>query len=124
MNAKQAVVKLASLAQETRLRIFRLLVEAGSDGLNASAIAEALDLAPATLSFHVAHLARAGLVNARQESRFIYYSVKYSAMDNLIAFLSQNCCQGKACLPKTAAVNATEKRRRVAKNSASLARMK
>ena len=115
MNAKQAVVKLASLAQETRLRIFRLLVEAGKDGLNASAIAEALDLAPATLSFHVAHLARAGLVNARQESRFIYYSVKYSAMDNLIAYLSQNCCQGKACLPKTASINTAEKRRRVAK---------
>ena len=115
MNAKQAVVKLASLAQETRLRIFRLLVEAGKDGLNASAIAEALDIAPATLSFHVAHLARAGLVNARQESRFIYYSVKYSAMDNLIAYLSQNCCQGKACLPKTASINTAEKRRRVAK---------
>ena len=115
MNAKQAVVKLASLAQETRLRIFRLLVEAGKDGLNASAIAEALELAPATLSFHVAHLARAGLVNARQESRFIFYSVKYSAMDDLIAYLSQNCCQGKACLPKTAAINTAEKRRRVAK---------
>ena len=98
-----------------RLRIFRLLVEAGKDGLNASAIAEALELAPATLSFHVAHLARAGLVNARQESRFIFYSVKYSAMDDLIAYLSQNCCQGKACLPKTAAINTAEKRRRVAK---------
>ncbi|MGC2458265.1 MAG: metalloregulator ArsR/SmtB family transcription factor [Gallionellaceae bacterium] len=117
MNAKQAVVKLASLAQETRLRIFRLLVETGSDGLNASAIADALDLAPATLSFHVAHLARAGLVNARQESRFIFYSVKYSAMDDLIAYLSQNCCQGKACLPKTAAINSGEKRRRVAKKA-------
>lgn len=117
MNAKQAVVKLASLAQETRLRIFRLLVETGSHGLNASAIANALDLAPATLSFHVAHLARAGLVNARQESRFIFYSVKYSAMDDLIAYLSQNCCQGKACLTKTAAINSGEKRRRVAKKA-------
>ena len=77
MDAKQAVVKLASLAQETRLRIFRLLVETGKDGMNASAIAEALELAPATLSFHVAHLTRSGLVNARQESRFIYYSVKW-----------------------------------------------
>ncbi len=119
MNTKQAVVKLASLAQETRLRIFRLLVEAGKDGINASAIAEALDLAPATLSFHVAHLARAGLVNARQESRFIFYSVKYSSMDDLIAFLSQNCCQGNACLPKTAAANSTEKPRRVAKKAVS-----
>ncbi len=115
MNAKQAVAKLASLAQETRLRIFRLLVETGKEGMNASAIAEFLDIPPATLSFHVAHLARAGLVNARQESRFIYYSVKYSAMDDLIAYLSQNCCQGMACLPKTAAINTAEKRQRVAK---------
>jgi len=115
MNGKQAVVKLASLAQETRLRIFRLLVETGKDGLNASAIAEALDLAPATLSFHVAHLARAGLVVARHESRFIFYSVKYAVMDDLIAYLSQNCCQGNACLPKTAAINTSEKRRGVAK---------
>ena len=112
MNAKQAVVKLASLAQETRLRIFRLLVETGKEGMNASAIAEVLKIPPATLSFHVAHLARAGLVNARQESRFIYYSVSYSDMDDLIAYLAKNCCQGNACLPKTASVNSTEKRRK------------
>jgi DNA-binding transcriptional ArsR family regulator len=111
MNTKQAVAKLASLAQETRLRIFRLLVEIGSEGLNASAIAEALELAPATLSFHIAHLARSGLVNARQESRFIFYSVEYTAMDDLIAFLSQNCCKGNACLPKTAAINSPQKRK-------------
>jgi len=109
MNEKQAVTKLASLAQETRLRIFRLLVEAGSGGLNASAIAESLGLAPATLSFHVAHLARAGLLNARQKSRFIYYSVEYSAMDDLLAYLSQNCCQGNACLPKTSGTAIDEK---------------
>jgi DNA-binding transcriptional ArsR family regulator len=117
MNAKQAVVKLASLAQETRLRIFRLLVETGKEGMNASAIAEFLDIPPATLSFHVAHLSRAGLVNARQESRFIFYSVKYSAMDDLIAYLSQNCCQGMACLPKTVAANSNEKQRQVAKKT-------
>jgi ArsR family transcriptional regulator len=119
MKSKQAVEKLASLAQETRLRIFKLLVEAGKEGVNASAIAEALDLAPATFSFHVAHLTRAGLVNARQKSRFIYYSVKYSAMDDLIAYLSQNCCQGSACLPKTAAVSSAEKPRKVVKKIAS-----
>ncbi len=103
-DVKQAVEKLAALAQESRLRIFRLLVEAGQDGLNATAIAEALDLAPATLSFHVAHLARAGLVNARQESRFIFYSANYAAMDDLISYLAKDCCQGTACLPKTAAI--------------------
>lgn len=118
MDTRQAVDKLAALAQETRLRIFRLLVETGDEGLNASAIADALDLPPATLSFHVAHLARAGLVQARQESRFIFYSASYDAMDDLIAYLAKNCCQGKACLPKTAAVNSKGKTRRlVGKNN-------
>jgi DNA-binding transcriptional ArsR family regulator len=111
MKVEQAVDKLAALAQETRLKIFRLLVEAGDAGLNAGTIAEALDLAPATLSFHVAQLNRAGLVNARQESRFIYYSAAYPAMDDLIAYLTDNCCQGKACLPKTAAVGTAARRR-------------
>lgn len=117
MDAKQAVEKFAALAQETRLRIFRLLVEAGEQGLNATAIAEALDLAPATLSFHVAQLTRAGLVDARQESRFIFYSANFAAMDDLIAYLARNCCQGgKACLPKTALVN-FKKRRTPAKKT-------
>ncbi len=119
MDAKQAVDKFSALAQETRLGIFRLLVEAGNEGLNATAIADALGLAPATLSFHVAHLARAGMVNARQESRFIFYSASYAAMDDLIAYLAQNCCQGsKICLPKTVAVNSIKKRRTPAKEAA------
>ncbi len=117
MDTRQAVAKLAALAQETRLRIFRLLVEAGAEGQNATAIADALGLPPATLSFHVAHLARAGLVQARQESRFIFYSASYDAMDDLIAYLAQNCCQGNACLPKTAAVNSKGNRRRLISNS-------
>ncbi len=116
MDTRQAVAKLAALAQETRLRIFRLLVEAGAEGQNATAIADALGLPPATLSFHVAHLARAGLVQARQESRFIFYSASYDAMDDLIAYLAQNCCQGNACLPKAAAVNAKGKNRRSVSN--------
>jgi DNA-binding transcriptional ArsR family regulator len=111
----QAVDKLAALAQETRLRIFRLLVEAGQAGMNAGAIAEALELAPATLSFHVAHLARAELVIARQESRFIYYSASFPAMDELIAYLTDNCCQGGGqCLPKTAAAATSTRSRRKA----------
>jgi DNA-binding transcriptional ArsR family regulator len=118
MDNKQAVDKFAALAQETRLKIFRLLVEAGEVGVNAGAIAEALELAPATLSFHVAQLARAGLVEARQESRFIYYSANYGAMDDLIAYLARNCCQGGTCLPKTAAVDTVAKRRRLAKSKA------
>ncbi len=116
-DVKQALDKLTALAQESRLRIFRLLVEVGEEGLNATAIADALELPPATLSFHVAHLARAGLVNARQESRFIFYSANYSSMDDLIAYLAKNCCQGEACLPKTAAVNAALKPRRTVKQT-------
>ncbi|MDK9724363.1 MAG: metalloregulator ArsR/SmtB family transcription factor [Sterolibacteriaceae bacterium MAG5] len=115
METAQAVEKLAALAQETRLRIFRLLVEAGPDGMNAGAIAEAVGVPAATLSFHVAQLVRAGLVSARQESRFIFYSASYASMDDLIAYLTDNCCQGGGqCLPKTAAVATTAKRRRKA----------
>ena len=112
MQTTEAVDKLAALAQETRLRIFRLLIEQGPQGLHAGAIAEALALPPATLSFHVAHLVRAGLVGARQEGRFIFYAAGFAAMDDLIAFLTDNCCQGGQCLPKTAAAATTAKRRR------------
>ena len=105
METNTAVQSLAALAQETRLSIFRLLVEAGPDGLNAGAIAEAVGVPAATLSFHVAQLARAALVTSRQESRFIFYAANFSVMDELIAYLTDNCCQGGQCLPKTAAVN-------------------
>jgi len=106
-----AVDCLAALGHETRLAIFRLLVQAGPEGVNAGAIGEKLDLAPATLSFHLAHLSRVGLITGRQESRFIYYAADYAAMDDLIAYLTDNCCSGGACLPKTAAVGTTRKRR-------------
>ena len=112
MQTTEAVDKLAALAQETRLRIFRLLIEQGPQGLHAGAIAEALALPPATLSFHVAHLVRAGLVGARQEGRFIFYAAGFAAMDDLIAFLTDNCCQGGGqCLPKTAAAASSTRSR-------------
>jgi ArsR family transcriptional regulator, arsenate/arsenite/antimonite-responsive transcriptional repressor len=111
MNNALAVEKLAALAQETRLAIFRLLVEAGPEGMNAGAIAEAVGVPAATLSFHIAQLARAGLVTSRQESRFIYYSTNFAAMDDLIAYLTDNCCHGGQCLPKTQKVATTAKRR-------------
>lgn len=115
MDTRQAVDKLAALAQETRLKIFRLLVTAGPEGMNAGAIAEALGVPAPTLSFHIAHLARAGLVNSRQESRFIFYSANFAAMDDMLAFLTDNCCQGEGqCLPRTAAISTTTKRRRKA----------
>lgn len=117
MELIAATQSLAALAQETRLAIFRLLVQAGPDGMNAGAIAEAVGVPAATLSFHVAQLARAGLVTARQESRFIFYSANFASMDELIAFLTDNCCQGGQCLPKTAAASTIAKRRRAAGRS-------
>lgn len=112
MNLADAVSTFAALAQQTRLAVFRLLVEAGHAGMNAGAIAARLGLPPATLSFHIAHLERAGLVKARQQSRFIYYSANFAAIDDLIAFLAENCCQGGGhCLPKAATTTAARSSR-------------
>ena len=109
METLSVAESLAALGHETRLAIFRALVQAGPEGLKAGAVGEALGLAPATLSFHLAHLSRVGLIRGRQESRFIFYSADYSAMGELIAFLTDNCCQGKACLPVSACAETTEK---------------
>lgn len=94
MKATQAVHALGALAQETRLDVFRLLVKAGPAGLAAGKIGATLDVAPATLSFHLKELAQAGLVQARQENRFIYYSADFERMNGLLVFLTQNCCEG------------------------------
>ncbi len=115
METLNAAEILAALGHESRLAIFRLLVEAGPEGINASAIGEQLGIPNATLSFHLSHLSRVGLIKGERESRFIHYSAEYGTMDELIAFLTHNCCQGNACLPKAGACNTTEKRR--AKNS-------
>jgi ArsR family transcriptional regulator, arsenate/arsenite/antimonite-responsive transcriptional repressor len=114
MEITIASERLAALGHETRLAIFRLLVQAGPEGLNAGLIGEQLQIAPATLSFHLAHLTRAGLISGRQESRFIFYAASYATMDELIAYLTENCCQGGQCLPRTAAAATTEKRRKAA----------
>jgi ArsR family transcriptional regulator, arsenate/arsenite/antimonite-responsive transcriptional repressor len=94
METKTAVVALSALAQETRLSIFRMLVEAGPQGVAAGRISEALDVPPATLSFHLKELAHAGLTSSRQQGRFIYYSADFGHMAALMSFLTQNCCQG------------------------------
>ena len=94
MEIKSAVTALAALAQETRLSIFRLLVEAGPQGISAGRIGEMLQVPAATLSFHLKELARAGLVSSRQERQFIYYAVDFERMAELMTFLTQNCCQG------------------------------
>jgi DNA-binding transcriptional ArsR family regulator len=94
MEIKTAVPALAALAQETRLAIFRLLIEAGRDGESVGRIGETLKVPGATLSFHLKELARAGLVTSRQERQFIYYTVDFERMAELMTFLTQNCCQG------------------------------
>lgn len=111
MDTLIAAEILAALGHESRLAIFRRLIEAGPDGVNATAIGEQLGIPNATLSFHLAHLSRVGLIRGERESRYIRYSAEYATMDELIAFLTQNCCQGKQCLPKTQAVATTSKRR-------------
>lgn len=94
MDIKQAITALAALAQETRLSIFRLLIEAGPEGIAAGRIAEELNVPGATLSFHLKELQRAGLIASRQESRFIYYTADFERMAALMTFLTQNCCRG------------------------------
>ena len=111
METLNAAELLAALGHESRLAIFRLLVEAGPSGIHASAIGERLGMAPATLSFHLAHLSRVGLISGTREQRYIHYAANYPVMDDLIAFLTRNCCQGESCLPQTACCDTLEKRR-------------
>jgi ArsR family transcriptional regulator, arsenate/arsenite/antimonite-responsive transcriptional repressor len=98
MDNKLAVSLLSSIAQEARLEIFRLLVQAGPGGLAAGVIAERLAIPTSTLSFHLKELTHAGLAEPKQQGRFIYYSANYKAMENLLAYLTENCCAGQqAC---------------------------
>ena len=94
METKNVLTALAALAQESRLAVFRLLVQTGPDGLAASRIAEKLDLPASSLSFHLKELSHAGLVTSRQESRFIYYMADFAQMAVLMTFLTRNCCKG------------------------------
>jgi len=103
METSSAARVLSALSHEHRLGVFRLLVEAGPAGRPAGKIADALGLAPPTLSFHLAQLSNAGLVRARQAGRFIHYSADFDAMSALVAFLTENCCGGNPCGPQPAA---------------------
>ncbi len=94
MNQTQAVNALAALAQHMRLEIFRCLVQAGPDGLAAGVISQTLNLPNSTLSFHLKELSHAGLIQARQDGRFIYYRASYDHMNALLAYLTENCCAG------------------------------
>lgn len=94
MEKSDALAALAALAQESRLDVFRLLVQAGPDGMPAGQIGERLGLPSATLSFHLNQLKQAGLVTFRREGRSLIYAAEYPAMNALLAYLTENCCRG------------------------------
>src|SRR5271155_2159609 len=100
MENAEAVIALAALAQDNRLDVFRLLVQAGPEGLPAGQVASALALAPNTLTFHFDRLRSAGLVTVRRDGRSMIYAARYETMNGLVAFLTKNCCQGaSSCAP-------------------------
>jgi ArsR family transcriptional regulator len=107
MDETQALSALSALSQETRLRIVRLLVTAGPEGMAAGAIGDALDAASSRLSFHLTHLEHAGLIQSRREGRSIRYIAAFGALSGLIAFLMRDCCQGRpeVCLPAMSALS-------------------
>jgi DNA-binding transcriptional ArsR family regulator len=96
MEKTEVIAALAALAQDSRLDVYRLLVQAGPDGLPAGQIGERLDLPAPTLSFHLAQLKHAGLVTHRRDGRSIIYAANYPAMNGLLGYLSENCCGGDA----------------------------
>jgi ArsR family transcriptional regulator len=99
MEKSKALAALAALAQESRLAVFRLLVERGPAGMAATKIAAELGVPPSSLSFHLKELAHAGLVQSRQDGRFIIYAASFGTMNALVGFLTENCCGGNPCIP-------------------------
>ncbi len=108
MKSDLAVSALSALANEHRLAVFRLLVQAGPEGRPAGAIAEALAMPASSLSFHLAHLTRAGLIKQTRESRSLIYAADFGAMNALVGFLTENCCGGASCAPASAAKRRTQ----------------
>jgi DNA-binding transcriptional ArsR family regulator len=99
MKKTDAVVALAALAQDNRLDVFRLLVQAGPEGMPAGGVAETLGLAPNTLTFHFDRLRVAGFVTVRREGRSMIYAAQFEQMNELLGFLTENCCGGAPCAP-------------------------
>jgi ArsR family transcriptional regulator, arsenate/arsenite/antimonite-responsive transcriptional repressor len=97
LQADAAIAALGALAQEHRLALFRLLVQAGEPGMAAGAIADALDVPNSSLSFHLAQLSRAGLISQERQHRSLIYRADYAAMNALVGYLMENCCAGAGC---------------------------
>ncbi len=115
MEKIDAIAALAALAQDNRLDAYRLLVQAGPEGLSAGEIADKLKLAPNTLSFHFDRLRHAALVTVRRDGRSLIYAARFDTMNDLLGYLTQNCCEGaadcgpKACAPKSKRAKAKER---------------
>jgi DNA-binding transcriptional ArsR family regulator len=99
MKTKDIVAVLTALAQESRLAVFRLLVQAGPEGMPATRIAEALKIAPSSLSFHLKELTHANLIVQKKAGRSLIYSANFATMNGLVGFLTENCCGGNVCSP-------------------------
>lgn len=110
MDSQDTINALSALAHEHRLAIYRLLVQAGPDGMAAGEIAASMGMPASSLSFHLAHLNRAGLIAQRRESRSLIYSADFARMNALVGFLTENCCGGRSCAPADAP--ATQRRKR------------
>lgn len=111
MEPAKTVAALGALAQEHRLALFRMLVQAGDGGLPAGAIAQALGVPASSLSFHLAHLTRTGLIRQQRRGRALIYSADYGAMNALVGFLMENCCGGAACAPDAATTSNQSERK-------------
>ena len=100
MIADTIIRALSALAQEHRLAVFRLLVQAGPEGIAAGVLAGALGVPPSSMSFHLAQLTNAGLITQRRQSRSLIYAADYDAMRDLMGYLTENCCGGASCIPQ------------------------
>lgn len=109
MKNADAIEAFSGLANEHRLSVFRLLVQAGPEGMAAGEIADKLGIASSSLSFHLAHMTRAGLIVQRRESRSLIYSADFEQMNALVGFLTENCCGGRSCAPAVKPVPARRK---------------
>ena len=120
MKAKQAVTALSALAHDNRLAVYRMLVEAGPDGLNAGTIAARLKVPPSSLTFHLQQLHRAELITQQRNSRQLIYATDFAVMNELVGYLTENCCGavGAACVPVCSPASETRKPRRSSKAAA------